>query len=306
MYEVALPEETELTGLSIGSPQSHKTGTVLASPLALASDRGQARELNEDSVFALLLERLSDQGDLTVGLFLIADGMGGQVGGERASASAIQAAGESLLREVVLPLAGPSAGRWQGAPIHEAIGHAFTAANDLVRQTAPGGGTTLTAVLLIGRRIYVGHVGDCRLYLVRGRALQSLTRDHSILSRLIELGQIEPDRVESPDNDPRRNALYRAIGQPDELEVDIFSHSLEPGDGLLLCSDGLWGSVSAEAMAETVARASTPAEACRRLIETANAAGGSDNITAILVCPIGPEAFPPSPAAAPAAGSFRI
>jgi len=209
--------------------------------------------------------------------------MGGHANGQQASFSAVQAASECLLREVILPLTQPSAEQRQSTPMNEALENAFMAANARVWRDAPGGGSTLTIVLLIGRRIYVGHVGDCRLYLIRRGELELLTRDHSLLNRLIELGQIEADDTLPLENDPRRNSLYQAIGQLEPMEIDFFSRTVEAGDELLLCCDGLWSAAPAEELGRIIASAASPADACRRLVERANAAGGHDNITAILI-----------------------
>ena len=172
-------------------------------------------------------------------------------------------------------------------PINEAIQRAFEDAHARVLHEERGGATTLTIVLLMAGRIYVGHAGDCRLYLLHDQNLTLLTRDHSILNRLIELGQIDEYEVASLIDDPRRNALYRAVGQAGEVECDFFSRSVTPDSGLLLCSDGLWGSVSDKAMLDIILRTDSPAAACRDLVAAANESGGPDNITAILVHPLG-------------------
>jgi protein phosphatase len=265
---------------------------------ATMTDRGKVRRRNEDAAFALAHERLTALGNLSLGLFMVADGMGGQTAGDRASAIAIQTSSEFLLREIVFPLATLLENAQPSMPIQEAIERAFLVANNQVLREVSGGGATLTAALLIGQRVYVGHVGDCRLYLLRAGSLQLLTRDHSLLNRLIELGQMEAGPDYQPERDPRRNSLWQAMGQSEDPEVDIASHRLEPGDGLLLCCDGLWSAVSAESMAGIMLGAASPAAACQQLIGAANAAGGPDNITAIIVYPLGmPERLPTDSAA---------
>lgn len=253
---------------------------------SMASHIGMVREENEDSAFAWLQHLSTHEGLQTIGLFMVADGMGGHLHGEAASRLAVQTAGESLLRHVVLPLLGSEA-MAPAVPIQEAIAEAFQAAHQRLQEEVPEGATTLTIVLLVGKRIYVGHAGDCRLYLLRGGELRQLTRDHSLLHRLFELGQIDPEELEALDQDARRNALYRAVGQPSPLEIDLASHSLLAGDGLVLCSDGLWGAVPRAEMTDILQRAVTPADACQALVEAANAHGGPDNITVIVVHPAG-------------------
>jgi len=224
---------------------------------------------------------------VTLGLFIVADGMGGHAAGELASQIAVEEASTHLLKELLLPMLGAGGPTSPGVSIHEAMESAFAAAHARVQNETPGGATTLTVALLMDRRLYVGHAGDCRIYRLRGGNLELLTRDHSLLNRLIELGHIDQERPQELDRDPRRNALYRALGQNAPLELDLTSHTLEEGDGLLLCTDGLWSMVPKEEMARILLDASSPAGACRELIETANAHGGTDNITVIFVYPIG-------------------
>ena len=254
------------------------------------SDAGQERDVNEDSALAMVFARVSHLNTQPVGLFMVADGMGGHEAGEQASLAAIQSSSESLLREVFLPLANPKEDAGDSIPITEAITHAFEAAHHIVVQELPNGATTLTVVLLIGRRVYVGHAGDCRLYLLGGSGFRSLTRDHSVLSRLVELEHLDAEEVESLASDPRRNVLYRAIGQTEELEFDFFSQRLEPEEALLLCSDGLWGTVPEDVMRGIIVEADAPAQACRRLVDEANLRGGPDNITAIVIEPLAKQA----------------
>jgi protein phosphatase len=253
---------------------------------SMASHIGMVREENEDSAFAWLQHLSTHEGLQTVGLFMVADGMGGHLHGEAASRLAVQTAGESLLRHVILPSLSSEA-MTPAVPIQEAIAEAFQAAHQRLQEKVPDGATTLTIVLLMGKRIYVGHAGDCRLYLLRGGELRQLTRDHSLLHRLFELGQIDPEELEALDQDARRNALYRAVGQPNPLEIDLASHSLLAGDGLVLCSDGLWGAVPRAEMKDILQQAPTPADACQALVAAANAHGGPDNITVIVVHPAG-------------------
>ncbi len=251
---------------------------------SMASHIGMVREENEDSAFAWLQHVSTHQGMQTVGLFMVADGMGGHLRGEAASRLAVQTASESLLRHVILPMLSSDA-KGPAVPIQEAIAEAFESAHQRLQEEVPEGATTLTIVLLVGQRIYVGHAGDCRLYVLRSGELRQLTRDHSLLHRLFELGQIDAEELEKLDRDARRNALYRAVGQPHPLEIDIASHSLLAGDGLVLCSDGLWGSVPREHMTSILQQAATPAQACQELVNAANAQGGPDNITVIVVHP---------------------
>ncbi|MGQ9516448.1 MAG: PP2C family protein-serine/threonine phosphatase [Anaerolineae bacterium] len=278
----------EQESLPAPSPMAGAEGEIACARVlfSMASHIGMVREVNEDSAFAWLQHISTHEGMQTVGLFMVADGMGGHLRGETASRLAVQTASESLLRQVVLPLLN-SSGAAPPVPIQEAIAEAFQAAHQRLQEEVPEGATTLTIMLLVGKRIYVGHAGDCRLYLLRDGELRQMTRDHSLLHRLFELGQIDAEELEALDQDARRNALYRAVGQPHPLEIDLASHGLLAGDGLVLCSDGLWGSVSRADMTAILQQAATPADACRALVEAANSQGGPDNITVIVVRPAG-------------------
>jgi protein phosphatase len=144
----------------------------------------------------------------------------------------------------------------------------------------PGGGTTLTAAVLLGEQLTIGHVGDSRAYLVKDGTTEVITRDHSLVERLRELGQLTPDEAATH---PQRNVLYRAIGQGDNLEVDVFTQPIPRGGYVLLCSDGLWGEVPDEEILRIISQSTDLQQACEELVRAANAAGGPDNITAVLV-----------------------
>jgi protein phosphatase len=154
-------------------------------------------------------------------------------------------------------------------------------AEEAVKSTAPGGGTTLTALLILGNRMLIAHVGDCRAYQIPPSGdMKLLTRDHSLARRLEELGQLSTEEAESH---PQRHDLYRALGMEVPAEPDIFTSKVPPLGNLLLCSDGLWGVVPEPDIARIVRSAPNLPQAVVDLIEAANAAGGPDNISAILV-----------------------
>jgi protein phosphatase len=141
-------------------------------------------------------------------------------------------------------------------------------------------GTTFTMALVAGDRAIVGNVGDSRTYLFRDGRLRRITRDHSLVQRLVDLGQIAEDDIYSH---PQRNAVLRSLGDRSEIEIDVFTERLRPGDALLLCSDGQWEMTRDPDMERLLAREEPPQAVCEALVAAANQAGGEDNIAVILV-----------------------
>jgi protein phosphatase len=134
--------------------------------------------------------------------------------------------------------------------------------------------------VVLGEQMTIGHVGDSRAYVIRNGETKVITRDHSLVERLRELGQLTEEEAASH---PQRNVLYRAIGQGANLEVDVFTLPVPRGGYLLMCSDGLWGVVTDPEILRIVADSRDPQHACDELVRAANSAGGPDNITAVLV-----------------------
>lgn len=235
-----------------------------------ATDTGMVRDHNEDGYVV----------DRDLRFAAIADGMGGHRGGEVASATALDALHASFAE--------------QGG-LHDAV----VAANTAVVQRAHadqglrGMGTTLTAgVLGDDDTLLIGHVGDSRAYLFHDGELTRITTDHSVVEELIAAGEItEADR----ERDPRRSMITRAIGLDDDVDVDLYPVALVSGDRVMLCSDGLTSMVDEATISGVLAAEADPNIAARRLVEAANAAGGADNITVVLL-----DAHD-APAAAPAA-----
>ena len=246
-----------------------------------ASDVGLVRPHNEDS---LLTSESIFQGnavDDSIGLFIVADGMGGHQAGEVASSLAARIVANHLTRDVYMPyLLRDVQPETNTMPLVEALQNAVEAANQAVHTQVPGSGTTLTCALIINSRAYLAHVGDSRAYLYYNQQLTQITHDHSYVDKLVELGQLS---VEAAAVHPHRNVLYRAVGQGDQLEIDVHLLDLPQSSRLLLCCDGLWGMLSDAEIQATLATAPTPQEACDQLIAAANKAGGRDNITAVIV-----------------------
>ncbi len=175
-----------------------------------AQSVGRQREHNEDTLFALSSVLREGNTEFPFGLFIVADGMGGHQHGEIASGAAIRALSSFLLEKLVVPMmAGDT--KSLDLSLQELMEQGIEAAQEAVIQTAPGGGTTLTAALIIGDQVTVGHVGDSRAYFAESDGeLEPITKDHSLVKRLLELGQISEKEASVH---PQRNVLYRAVGQ---------------------------------------------------------------------------------------------
>lgn len=241
--------------------------------VASLTDVGCQRENNEDSY--LYWEPVDDgEFKLKGRLAVIADGMGGHDGGQEASRLAVE-----TVREVYEQ-------SFQENP-QSALTEAFRAAHGRILDYGErhpafhGMGTTCTAVVLCGRQLYFAHVGDSRLYLIRGREILRLTRDHSYVGRLVESGLV---RAEDAEKHPQRHILTAALGAGLEIVADGGEPGLavEAGDNLLLCTDGLWG-VTTDADLVAAVNGHAPAESCASLVELARQRGGPDNITVQLL-----------------------
>lgn len=250
-----------------GFPGAAPCGPVLET--AVATDTGCRREVNEDCV---RLETPEDpalrasHGTLAV----VADGMGGHDAGELASALAVETVSREYFRHPGPP--------WEA--LREAFARAHEAVRALSRTRANGMGTTCTAVAVHGGCASVAHIGDSRLYLVRGGAVFRMTEDHSAVMEQVRAGLISAGQARGHED---RNLLLRALGSPSSrVDVQPRPFPLRPGDILALSSDGLHGLVEDEELGAAVA-AGTPQEACARLVALARQRGGYDNITVALL-----------------------
>jgi protein phosphatase len=241
---------------------------------------GMQREHNEDSLFTLTTNLVSDVHSIPFGIYIVADGMGGHLHGERASGVAVRVMAGHLIEYLYIPLFGHPASEPEG-DLQGILRAGVEKAHQAILTQAPGGGTTLTTVVVWKDQITIVHVGDSRVYAVtRQGDITTLTRDHSLVSRLVEMGQISSDEAAAH---PQRNVLYRALGQGEPVDAEFSSLPLSQASHLLLCSDGLWGSISEVDISRLIATSKPPAEACQKLVEAANQAGGPDNISVILI-----------------------
>ena len=245
-----------------------------------AQSVGMQREHNEDSIFCLNSIISDDNTQLPFGLYIVADGMGGHLHGEVASGAAVRAMAEYITRRLIPSLIGVD-NEPQNESLQEVMENAVREAQQAVLRRAPGGGTTMTSALLVGEQVTLAHVGDSRAYFMYpdGR-MQIMTQDHSLVKRLVDLGQLTEEQARAY---PQKNVLYRALGQLEPFRPDIVTHMIPHPGHMLLCSDGLWGVLSDFDMFKIVTSSASPSEACHKLVDAANAAGGPDNISVIVV-----------------------
>jgi serine/threonine protein phosphatase PrpC len=243
------------------------------------TDVGLVRSNNQDSALSFFFTSRSVDERPDLGLFIVADGMGGHHDGEKASAITTRVLAANIANDVYLPILSGQNDSKRGT-VTEALLSAVHKANAEVIRHVPEGGTTVTAVVVMGDYAYVVHVGDSRAYLVTEEGVEQITRDHSLVQRLIELDQLTP--AEAAEH-PQKNVLYRALGQSEALEVDTLTRRLPSNSRLLICSDGLWSQLEPREIYEIPMNYADPQLACDKLVALANTRGGADNITAILL-----------------------
>ena len=251
--------------------------------IAARSDIGRVRRINQDMVAQAELPLATGQ---IAQLCLVADGMGGAKAGELASKIATEVMTAQLSH--VAAQTAPDDASWQ-----EALRAAAVAANSAVYRESKadpahqGMGTTLTVALIVGDRVHLASVGDTRAYLINARgvtvdnaSVAQLTSDHSLVARLVDIGQITAEQARTH---PQRNLLYRSVGTDPTVEIDTRSEQIDAGDVILLCSDGLFGFVRDEEIARIAIEEHAPDRACTALIALANSRGGSDNISVVII-----------------------
>ena len=235
-----------------------------------ATDVGQKRKMNQDYVFV----SQEPVGNLP-NLFAVADGMGGHNAGDYASAHAVQTLVSQIQADADFN------------PI-KVIRHAIEAANTEIIDQAQrdeglrGMGTTMVVATIVGNYAYVANVGDSRLYVVQGQ-IRQVTRDHSLVQEMVRLGEINAEEAR---NHPDKNIITRALGAEKTVDVDFFALKLEPGNTILMCSDGLSNMVEDRTMEEIITNPDKDITwKGDTLIREANQNGGKDNIAVILIEP---------------------
>jgi PPM family protein phosphatase len=260
--------------------------TTLQIDSAALTDRGQQREINEDHIFHQSAQ--TPEGE-NVGLFIVCDGLGGHQAGEVASQIAVEIINTEFSD---LFFGHGSSDNYTTRPssrtLNERIGRAIQKANAEIRayannhpQKAANLGTTVTLALLQGELVYIANIGDGRAYAWRAGDLIRITQDHSLAAELARQGLIDDTQIAGH---ARSNVLTRAVGVKDTVEVDVFDWVLQPGDKLLLCSDGLWKAFpDDQLLAPLLASTRTSAELCQQLVTQAKERDGSDNISAVVI-----------------------
>lgn len=261
---------------------------------ALGTDIGVAQtdthKSNEDSAALLLLGHPVSTGIEALGLAMVADGLGGHANGQEASRLVAHIVTEDLFARVIAPQAGfePQGASIspgdEGSVVRAALGETVAKANSalcaLNAERQIDMGSTLVAALVLGTTAYIIWAGDSRAYSFHEGTLRRLTTDHSLIEQLIVSGMVEPEERYSH---PQRNVIFRSLGSDHKLEPEIVVQQVAPGMRLLLCSDGLWEMVHDDEIARILAGAAHPQAAVDQLIAAANANGGEDNISAVVV-----------------------
>ena len=245
----------------------------------IASHVGRLRENNEDACFGMHLNAITVDDRPDFGFFIVADGMGGHLDGERAAGIAVQTLAAEMLERVYTPML-RNFNASSSPTILDSLVSAAERANLAVVQHVPGGGTTLSAVAIVGNLAYLAHVGDSRAYLVHDEVIEQLTTDHTLVQRLIQMKELTPEQAV---HYPQKNVLYRAIGQNEELKIERMIRTLPSGARIVICTDGLWDLVDDDTICKIARSADTPQAACDRLVKLANERGGTDNISVIVL-----------------------
>ena len=267
------------------------------------TDVGLVRELNEDSVLALNLTQYYESVQTQIGLYIVSDGMGGEAAGEVASRVTVRAVAEWVTDKLISASLKSTHEERIAAPTHTgglrlavANGHEM-ATTEMLRKAVinangevlayaranpeeRGLGATVTVAMIVGEVLTIAHVGDSRCYLLSGERFEQLTEDHSLVQRMVNTGNLSRSEARIH---PYRNVIYRSIGADEQIEIDIVRRKLASGDMIMLCSDGLNSMLSDDQIRDIMMVNPDPNTAAKELVVAANAAGGEDNTSIIVV-----------------------
>lgn len=238
-------------------------------------DKGQSRLNNEDSLGATKINRPSGEGQESIGLYVIADGVGGRRDGEKASQLAVETVMDAMLKKLGDDRDDESSRGWLRAAALMANRQIRLSHSDFSKSA-----TTLLIAMVMEQTVHIANVGDSRAYILSGDELRQITKDHTLTQMLVDSGVITEEQAE---NHPHRHALSQAVGSHDKIDVDVFTEKLKIDDNLLLCSDGLYGAVSDDDIKKIIKEADTTQSASEKLTKAANDAGGPDNIAVVVI-----------------------
>lgn len=247
--------------------------------LGFATNVGRVRPVDEDSILAMEIRTAFLSEARTRLLLMVADGMGGHRRGDVASRIAVQTAARTLLPLLTTEQDIPR------AMYHRELREAVVAANQAVFAEAQrnpeceGMGTTLSLAVADGDTLHVANVGDSRAYIVNKREICRVTRDHSLVQEMVDRGELLPEEAR---HHPRKNVITMVLGVYGEVTPDIGCLTVEPGDMVLLCCDGLINHVEDDEIHRVVVETSDPQRACEILVALANKGGGTDNISVVI------------------------
>jgi len=244
------------------------------------SNVGAVRSLNEDSLLVIETSRIVQSVCHPIGIYLVADGMGGHAAGEIASMTIVNSVAENAYSELFIKHLNSDGDIDFGVWLHNAIQSANQAVYDIRKSTASDLGSTVVSAIIVNNKAYIASVGDSRAYKIKEGEIRQITTDHTLVERMVAVGQITSEEARSH---PQRNVIYRTVGDKERIEIDTYALSLNNGDQLLLCSDGLSGMISDGQILQIIKQAPSPQSACDALIAAANDAGGFDNISVILI-----------------------
>jgi serine/threonine protein phosphatase PrpC len=290
--EISNPKEflAQLNSLGVRpSAGEGELGRGLRQISGYTTNVGKVRDHNEDFVgkYSLGMQQAVDAPE--VGLYMVADGMGGHQAGEQASKEVVrevlgQAQEKIQALQSVPRLARATLKLDETITPGEVLIAAIQKANGILyqarRSAGSDRGTTITAALVVGDTCAIANVGDSRTYLYHNGKLEQVTQDHSLVASLVAAKMIKPEDVRKH---PQRSSILRSLGEGPSVQVDVFHRSLVTGDRLLLCSDGLWEMVLDGEIERIVRQATNPQAACDLLIQAANHGGGEDNVSVIIV-----------------------
>ncbi len=278
-----VPVEDMEAGELIVPPEELPFGQGVWLTVGLRSEKGPEREVNQDSLLALVLTPLYEgRPTPALGLLAVADGMGGHQTGEVASRRAVQTLAQGITSRVLMAeLSGESClVETLTTVISESVEDANAQVCAVAQSSGAEMGSTLTVALVRDDLAIVASVGDSRTYHWHAGALRQVTTDHSVVERLLATGQIAPEEAV---NHPQQGVLYRSLGDRPAVEVDVFSLSLVPGDRLLLCCDGVWESLGDEELEEVMLLEHDPQRICDEVVRRALESGATDNVSVIVV-----------------------